>query len=311
MINKKYKKLILVSIFIPFLSGFCSKNYYSTKNLSPGEREFISEVRYIITKNEKKKFFSLVTEEERTIFIENFWKKRDPDLSTEENEFKTLYYGLIEEANHLFKDESKEGWLTDRGRVYILLGPPEHRRFRPGMVGAEAAARSWYHLPHERWYYGFYLIVFVDRMENGRFELSPLSSQHVATILRTSMDFKPTVGKEKIPYNFAIKLNKEKDDQLELQVNIPYENILFQQTENRFSATLTLHVDIFDSDDKKIQNFSKEYIVSLTEEELKAVKKPYVLKVPLTLNPGKYHLQTILGSKEDDIKTTKKIKFRI
>jgi GWxTD domain-containing protein len=311
MINNKYKKLIFVSIFIPFLTGFCSKNYYSTKNLSPEKRAFISEVRYIITKSEKKKFFSLVTEEERTLFIENFWKKRDPDLSTEENEFKILYYDRIEKATHLFKDESKEGWLTDRGRVYILLGPPEHRRFRPGEIGTEAAARSWYQHPYEIWYYGFYPIIFVDRMENGRFELSPLGAQHVSTILRTSMDLKPTVGKEKIPYNFTIKLNKEKDDQLELQVNIPYENILFQQTKNRFTATLTLHVNISDTDDKKIQNFSKEYIVSLTEEELKAVKEPYVIKAPFTLKPGKYHLQAILESKEDDIRTTKKIKFRI
>ncbi len=311
MINKKCKKLVLVGILIPFLSGFCSKNYYSTKNLSQGQRDFISEVRYIITKSEKKKFFSLVTSEERESFIENFWKKRDPDLSTEENELKILYYDRLEEANHLFKDESKSGWLTDRGRIYILLGPPETRRFRPGVINAQASVRSWYNHPYEMWYYGFYPILFVDRMENGTFELTPFSSQHVATILRTSMDLKPTVGKDKIPYNFTITVNKEKKDQAELQVKIPYENILFQPIDNRFSATLTLHVDIFDSDDKKVQNISKEYIVSLTEEELKAVKKPYVINLPLTLKPGKYHLQTILESKEDDIRTTKKIKFRI
>ena len=312
MMNKKFKKLVLVGIFIPFLSGFCSKTYYSTKNLAPEQRDFISEVRYIITKSEKKKFFSLVTSEEREKFIENFWKKRDPDPATEENKFKILYYDRLEEANHLFKDESKKGWLTDRGRVYILLGPPETRRFRPGVVNSQASVRNWFNHPYEIWYYGFYPILFVDRLENRTFVLTPFSSQHVATILRTSMDLKPIVGKDKIPYNYTVTVKKNKD-QVELQVKTPYENILFQQTDeiDRFFATLTLHVDIFNSDDKKVHNFTKEYTVSLREEELKAAKKEYIMSVPFSLEPGKYHVHIILESKANDIRTSKKIKFRI
>jgi len=312
MMNKKYKKLILVVIFIPFLLGFCSKNYSSKKDLSQEERAFISEVRYIIKKHEKKRFFSLVTAEQRKEFIANFWKKRDPDLSTDENEFKIQYYKLIEEANHLFKDESKEGWLTDRGRVYILLGPPDLRRYRPGEINAAGPYKTYYNYPREEWLYGFYLILFIDRYENGRFVLTPFSSAHLATILKTALDFKPSVGKgKKEPYDFTINLNKEKDNQVNLRLDVPYRNILFQQTEDQFSAVLTLHVDIFDSHDKKIQDFSKEYTVSLTEEELKTADNVYIIVVPLTLSPGKYQLQTILESKEDDIKSKKRIKFKI
>jgi GWxTD domain-containing protein len=311
MMNKKYRKLILVGIFIPFLFGFCSKRYSSKKDLSEEEREFISTVRYIIKKHEKKRFFSLVTAEERKEFIAKFWEKRDPNPSTDENEFKLWYYKLIEEANHLFKDEGKEGWLTDRGRVYVLLGPPDLRRFRPGEISA-SSIKDYYNYPREIWFYGYYPIIFIDRYENGRFVLTPLSASHLATILRTSLDFKPSVGKgKKQPYDFTINLKKQKDNQVNLRLNVPYRNILFQHTDDQFSAVLTLYVDIFDSHDKKIKNFSKDYTVSLTEEELKTADKVYIIVVPFTLTPGKYQLQTILESKEDDIRSKKRIKFKI
>ena len=60
-----------------------------------------------------------------------FWKKRDPDPDTEENEFKTQYFQRIDEANHLFTDGGEPGWLQDRGRIYILLGPPADREVYP------------------------------------------------------------------------------------------------------------------------------------------------------------------------------------
>jgi GWxTD domain-containing protein len=311
MMNKKYRKLMLVVIFIPFLFGFCSKTYSSKKDLSEEEREFISKVRYIIKRHEKKRFFSLVTAEEREEFIAKFWKKRDPNPSTDENEFKNRYYTLIEESNHLFKDEGKEGWLTDRGRVYILLGPPDLRRFRPGELST-SYTKNYYNYPREIWFYGYYPIIFIDRYENSRFVLTPLSASHLSTILKTSLDFKPSVGKgKKQPYDFTINLKKQKENRVNLRLNVPYRNILFQHTDDQFSAVLTLYVDIFDSQDKKIKNFSKDYTVSLTEEELKTADKVYIIVVPFTLTPGKYQLQTILESKEDDIRSKKRIKFKI
>ena len=146
--------MVLTVLLIPLLLGFCSKNYNTGQNLTDSEKDFISKVRYIIKKHEKKVFYSLTTEEEREDFIEDFWKKRDPNPSTEENEYKDEYYDLIDQANHLFKDEKKQGWLTDRGRVYILLGPPELRRFRPGEISSYGINRRYlemfYHLQFRR-----------------------------------------------------------------------------------------------------------------------------------------------------------------
>lgn len=83
------------------------------------------EVVYIITPTEREIFLKLKTDRERDLFIEAFWKHRDPVPETEENEFKIEHYKRIEYTNKYFgREAAKPGWMTDRGRMYIILGPP-------------------------------------------------------------------------------------------------------------------------------------------------------------------------------------------
>jgi GWxTD domain-containing protein len=83
------------------------------------------EVVYIIVPLEKEVFLQLKTDRERDLFIEAFWKHRDPTPGTPENEFKNEHYRRINYANHFFgRGTPKPGWRTDRGRVYIILGEP-------------------------------------------------------------------------------------------------------------------------------------------------------------------------------------------
>lgn len=309
---KKYIKVALTVMLIPVLLGFCGTSYTTGKNLSENERDFISKVRYIIKKHEKKTFYSLVTKEEREDFIEDFWKKRDPDASTEENEYKEEYMGLIDKSNHLFKDEKKQGWLTDRGRVYILLGPPELRRFRPGDIRTTGARAGYYDKPHEIWYYGYYPILFVDRFENGAFELTPLGAQHIATILRTANDWKPKVGKSsKVPLDFKLNVGKRKKGKVDITVKVPFKNILFQQNDKgNFYAVLTLRVDVFDPKNKKVRDLSQDYSIDMTPEQLKNGKK-FKIDSSLTLEPGDYEIRVTLESKADDLRSRKSKRISI
>jgi hypothetical protein len=64
------------------------------KNLAPEEQEFLSSVRYIISGQEKKAFLALPPSE-RSRFIDEFWKRRDLDPSTEVNEYKTEFLKRI------------------------------------------------------------------------------------------------------------------------------------------------------------------------------------------------------------------------
>jgi GWxTD domain-containing protein len=89
-----------------------------------------NDVPYIITKEEKKAFYALATDEERENFIENFWRRRDPNPDTEENEFREEYYERIAYANEHFTS-GIPGWKTDRGRIYITWGKPDEIESHP------------------------------------------------------------------------------------------------------------------------------------------------------------------------------------
>jgi GWxTD domain-containing protein len=83
------------------------------------------EVVYIISPREKDVFEKLGTDRERDLFIEAFWKHRDPNPASPENEFKTEHFRRLTYANkYLGRSSPLPGWRTDRGRIYIILGEP-------------------------------------------------------------------------------------------------------------------------------------------------------------------------------------------
>ena len=85
------------------------------------------EVVYIITPRERDVFRKLETDKERDIFVEAFWKHRDPTLGTPQNEFKDEHYQRIKYANEYFgRGSPRPGWMTDQGRIHIILGPPRN-----------------------------------------------------------------------------------------------------------------------------------------------------------------------------------------
>ncbi|MBI1951283.1 MAG: GWxTD domain-containing protein, partial [Acidobacteria bacterium] len=88
-------------------------------------------VRYLLGKDEDDSFRSLKTDEERSEFIRTFWASRDPVASTIENEYRALFYSRVAEADRIFTDSTKPGWKTDRGKIYILLGPPDDFEQKP------------------------------------------------------------------------------------------------------------------------------------------------------------------------------------
>ena len=113
-------------------------------------------VVYIITPEEKEVFEKLTTPEERDAFIEQFWHRRDPDPKTAVNEFKEEHYRRLAYANENFKS-GIAGWKTDRGRIYIIHGPPNQREAYPTGGNYERREHegggftSVY--PFERWWY--------------------------------------------------------------------------------------------------------------------------------------------------------------
>ncbi len=95
------------------------------QELSRTYKKWLNEdVAYIITDEERAAFKQLSNDEERDQFIEAFWQRRDPTPDTEENEYKEEHYRRIEYANEHYA-AGIPGWKTDRGRIYIVFGPPD------------------------------------------------------------------------------------------------------------------------------------------------------------------------------------------
>jgi GWxTD domain-containing protein len=88
------------------------------------------DVRWIITDEERAAFKQLSNNEEKDQFIEQFWLRRDPSPDTPENEYKEEHYHRIAYANEHFA-AGIPGWKTDRGRMYIMYGPPDSTDSHP------------------------------------------------------------------------------------------------------------------------------------------------------------------------------------
>ncbi len=94
-------------------------------------RKWLQEdIGYIITTEEKTVFKTLTSPEEKDQFIEQFWHRRNPDPKTLTNQFRDEHYRRIAYANENFTSGFR-GWKSDRGRIYIIHGPPDTIEMHP------------------------------------------------------------------------------------------------------------------------------------------------------------------------------------
>jgi GWxTD domain-containing protein len=276
------------------------------KDLDPESQKFLSDVRYLITKREQEAFLKLPPSE-RDQFIEEFWKKRDLDPETKENKFKDEYYQRIKEANHLFTEGGTQGWLQDRGRIYILIGAPDQREAYP-------RGRSFYDVPTEIWYYGFFRIVFIDSHWSGNYKLDPQSAQHVTEINKGQMAFKPRIMEDSYVgvFELGFEIDKTQKEQLILRVKVPYKNIWLTEEGEKLKTTLELSLVVFDASQKKVWEFENQYLILFEEDELEELSgQEYVIEIPVILERGDYDLFLELINTADGSKERGKISFQV
>jgi GWxTD domain-containing protein len=101
------------------------------KELDTPYKQWLNEdVVYIISPAERQAFLQLETNEEREQFIEQFWLRRSATPDLPDNDFKEEHYRRIAYANEHFAS-GIPGWKTDRGRMYIMWGPPDEIEAHP------------------------------------------------------------------------------------------------------------------------------------------------------------------------------------
>ena len=122
----------------------------------------IMQMKWIAEKSFIRKLREMPEDEKKNRFME-FWKNSDPSPDTPENELMEEYYSRVAFANENF-GQFRDGWDSDRGMVYIILGPPDSVERHPFEYGTK---------PYEVWYYQQFnrSLIFIDETGFGEYRL--------------------------------------------------------------------------------------------------------------------------------------------
>ncbi|MBU0559325.1 MAG: GWxTD domain-containing protein [Bacteroidetes bacterium] len=123
----------------------------------------IEQMTYIASGSQIDSISEVKSFDERLEKYKEFWKRKDPSPNTEENEVLAEYYRRVDYANVNFKHYF-DGWRTDMGMIYIILGPPSNVERHPFEYNSK---------PYEVWdYYDINKrFVFIDQTGFGDYRL--------------------------------------------------------------------------------------------------------------------------------------------
>ncbi|MEM1116368.1 MAG: GWxTD domain-containing protein [Bacteroidota bacterium] len=130
--------------------------------------ETLATLEVIATPREQAQMRALTSNDDRRRFLAAFWRGRDLDVRPEVNDALRQFNERLALANDRYQEIGREGFQTERGRVYIKYGPPseiDRRVFEANLY------------PHEVWVYenipgeGRSLFVFADRFGSDTYEL--------------------------------------------------------------------------------------------------------------------------------------------
>jgi GWxTD domain-containing protein len=96
-------------------------------------------VRFLLTPEERHAFEVLSDPVSRSEFVNAFWKSRDPRPETVENEFREEFDKRVAFADSHFTENEVRGSVTDRGMVFLLLGPPTYVGRKPIRTGEDTS----------------------------------------------------------------------------------------------------------------------------------------------------------------------------
>lgn len=231
------KKIILFSFlalfFLSVLPAYNSQQKISAKDLPEAYRKWLEEeVVYIITPREKKVFLQLENDRERDMFIEAFWKHRDPNPNTPENEFRKEHYRRIAHANQYFGKESPgPGWRSDMGRIYILLGEPSYTEKYENLSQVYPTIIWFYEGMSEYGLPNAFNVVFFKKTGIGEYELySPIKFGPQSLLIHYKGD----------PSNYLSAYN----ELLQIQPNIASVSLSFIPGESTYSLSPSIASEV-------------------------------------------------------------------
>ena len=245
----------------------------------PFFESFYEKAEIIMTKDEKEIYRRLPDTAAREEFIEDFWKIRDPDQGTEENENKIEFEERIEYANKWFGkfnpyrgreqatwDEDLNGWATERGRIYIIMGPPDelHYDAREFMMGGRITTRP-EGISSEQWvYYRYNLVVYFRKRSSSLWSLTNIDSILVNALEAAKLNL--VDSGHQADYNRRFRFKAEYRDG-GLRVTVPLSRLNFKEEGGRLFTDLRIFVNVY-FNDRKRETLERIKTIEGTEDEL-------------------------------------------
>ncbi len=259
----------------------------ATPKLQPAHADFLAKVEYIITKEERKIFLEL-PDSGRDDFIAEFWKRRDPDPDTARNEFRAEYEDRVAKAGAMFHGEGRPGWQTDRGRIFILFGPPSERLTYP--MDPTGFCR-------EVWYYGAFPVVFIDDHCSGYFVMRAINLEHLQELNIAQGYFQKTFSKEKKLFDYQVSMQKTRAEEGLYEgrvfVDIPYDTIWFTFKGGRLETSFEVRVEVSDESGTTLWENHDTFPLSLEEKALTEDRKArFRMEFPFLIDKDLDRLKT-------------------
>lgn len=167
---------LAASAQLPARASLDEWDKFELENLPVKYQEFYDEVEIIMTPEETEIFLRLESDTQRELFMEDFWKVRDPSAGTPANEYREEFERRLEHVEkHYGRGTPRQGRDTDQGRMYLLLGEPMNIKTFPWTQLAYPAEIWWYHANPKLGVPPFFYLVFFKRNGVGEYRLySPL-----------------------------------------------------------------------------------------------------------------------------------------
>jgi GWxTD domain-containing protein len=272
------RRIFLFALLCLAVAGGACRLYKLERRLGEPYADFMSKVRYIMTSEERRVFLE-TPDSGKDAFIEEFWARRDPFPDTPRNEYREEYEARVKRAGELFQGEGRPGWLTDRGRIYILFGPPFERLTYP--MDASGYCR-------EVWYYGSFPVLFVDERCSGQYLLTAVNLEHLQALNIAQGRFQRPAQDQRKPFDYEVGLRKVRDSgtvyEAAVILSIPYERILFVFRDEKFEAAFDVRLELRSPSDEILLETRQSFSFTVDRNDLVSFRgKIYRMEIPLVL----------------------------
>lgn len=261
--------------------------------LDPESQKFYQTARLIMTKEEVKIFEWLPDAESRKEFIADFWVKRDPDPDTPDNEYKKEFEARVAYVNKRFNKEGGPGYNSDRGRVYLFMGPPDKMEEFPPQAGQSVRGFViWW-----SYYDDKMAVEFTDQTGSGKYQITNLQGDFFGAM--DLMKLGRYVRADDVFSRKFVKFETVYDPGAgEIEVRLPTKGLMFRENDQgRLQVDLRFLIYIYANQGASKESFADARSIAMTDAELEGLKTVN-LRFARPLKPGTSFVDVIIMGKE-------------